>query len=272
MNMADDPLVSIITPVKNGEKHLEETICSVLSQTYSNIEYIIIDGESEDNTHNIIRKYESYINNWISELDNGIYQAMNKGIAMSKGEIIGIINSDDILEKETVEIVVNAHKENPSDIYCGKMIRFREIAGVEVSKEVSTDLSQLHKTMSVFHPATFITAKLYQTIGLYDESYCIAADYDFILRAKQANCSIHLIEKVLCRFRTSGGVSSMNCRSYAEAARIHKEHHTGNYMYMKKMHLKCIIKTGMKKFIYTLAQALGMRKKIDRLVKKRWEH
>src|SRR5690349_11081866 len=100
------PLVSIITIVYNGEKHLEQTIQSVLSQTYSNIEYIIIDGGSVDNSISIIKKYNNRLAYWISEKDSGISDAFNKGIAKARGEIIGLINADDWYETDAVEKVV----------------------------------------------------------------------------------------------------------------------------------------------------------------------
>ena len=107
-NDIQHPLVSIITVVLNGESHLEHTINSVLCQTYENLEYIIIDGGSSDGTQDIIRKYQDKIDYWISESDDGIYDAMNKGILQAKGELIGILNSDDWYELETVELMVNA--------------------------------------------------------------------------------------------------------------------------------------------------------------------
>src|SRR5258705_5340519 len=96
------PLVSIITIVYNGEKYIEDSIRSVINQSYKNIEYIIIDGGSSDNTVSIIKKYEKQIAFWISEKDKGISDAFNKGIAKATGEIIGILNSDDWYERDTV--------------------------------------------------------------------------------------------------------------------------------------------------------------------------
>ena len=91
--MNKKPLVSIITVVFNGEKYLEQTIKSVINQTYKNIEYLIIDGGSSDGTLDIVKKYEKQLSNWISEPDKGLYDAMNKGIKRAKGEIIGIYHT-----------------------------------------------------------------------------------------------------------------------------------------------------------------------------------
>src|SRR5688572_26851104 len=102
----EQPLVSIITIVFNGEKHLQQTIESVLGQTYSNIEYIIVDGGSKDNSVSIIEKYSTQLAYWISEPDKGISDAFNKGISKANGEMIGLINADDWYEKDTVQKVM----------------------------------------------------------------------------------------------------------------------------------------------------------------------
>ena len=107
------PLVSVITVVYNGEKYLEQTIQSVINQTYNNIEYIIIDGGSTDTTLDIIKKYKDYISYFISEPDNGLYDAMNKGIRRANGELIGMLNSDDWLNLDAISTVQNAYVKNP---------------------------------------------------------------------------------------------------------------------------------------------------------------
>ena len=100
------PLISIITVVKNNEKYLEQTIKSVLSQEYKNFEYIIIDGGSTDKTISIIKKFSNEIDYWLSENDHGIYDAFNKGMQLAKGDFIGIVNSDDTLERNALSILV----------------------------------------------------------------------------------------------------------------------------------------------------------------------
>ena len=112
-------LVSIITVVYNGEKHIEQSIKSVLAQTYSNIEYIIIDGVSTDGTLDIVRKYEPKITQVISEKDTGIYNAMNKGLAMANGDVIAILNADDYYYPETIETVINQFKQSKADVVYG---------------------------------------------------------------------------------------------------------------------------------------------------------
>ena len=102
-----NPLISIITVVKNNEKYLEETIQSIINQKFKNFEYIIIDGKSTDRTLEIIKKYNTEIDYWISEDDKGIYDAFNKGINIANGELIGFVNSDDVLTPNALEILNN---------------------------------------------------------------------------------------------------------------------------------------------------------------------
>ena len=110
--MNHQPKVSIITVCFNSAKTIRDTIESVINQTYKNIEYIIVDGGSTDGTIDIIKEYEPYIAKWVSESDDGIYDAMNKGIMMSTGEIIGLVNSDDFLELEAIKNVVKTYLKN----------------------------------------------------------------------------------------------------------------------------------------------------------------
>ena len=113
------PLVSIITASLNSERTIEQTIQSVLNQTYKNIQYIIIDGLSTDRTNDIVAKYRKEIDIHISEKDNGLYHAFNKGISLAKGEIIGILNSDDFYDTNSINKVVSAY-----EIYGDKRIYF----------------------------------------------------------------------------------------------------------------------------------------------------
>ena len=113
----DKPLISIITVVYNGDKYLEETVQSVLSQTYDNVEYIIIDGASTDGTIDIIRKYEDQIDYWVSERDKGMYDAMNKGIDAASGELINFMNAGDRLIFLDVNSLLKLHTTNTSYYY-----------------------------------------------------------------------------------------------------------------------------------------------------------
>lgn len=199
----EKPLISIITVVYNGEKYLEETIQSVINQTYDNVEYIIIDGGSTDTTLEIIRKYDYAIDYWISEKDHGLYHAMNKGLTLSTGDIIGMINADDYYMPNVLESI--------KDVYTAQNDRYFIIWG-DILKNDGIVKGWRPKKLKIGlfapHPSMFCTQAVYKKIGLYRLWYKIASDYDFMYRAVNLH-KIHPIylPKTLVYFR-DGGLSS----------------------------------------------------------------
>jgi glycosyltransferase involved in cell wall biosynthesis len=197
--MTNSPLVSIITIVYNGEKHLEQTIQSVMEQTYAPIEYIIVDGGSTDGTLSIIRQYEQHLDFWLSEKDHGISDAFNKGLKKVKGEIVGMINADDWYEPDTVEKVVEAIAG--SDITYGDLRLF---------KDGKTDFilrgnhEFLGKEMTINHPTVFVKKACYDRFGLFNEQYSCAMDYDMMLRLMVNHCRFTYIPAVLANMRWEG--------------------------------------------------------------------
>lgn len=191
------PLISIITVVYNGEKHLEQTIKSVLSQTYENIEYIIIDGGSTDGTLNIVKKYEDRIDYWISEPDDGIADAFNKGIKQAQGEWIGIINADDWYEPYCCEVVSQVKEAN----FIFGTIRYwdEERSFIDRAKP-----EIIYEDMRINHPTLFVRKKLYEAVGLYNTTYKIAMDYDLVLRLFERGEKYENIERVLANMRIEG--------------------------------------------------------------------
>jgi glycosyltransferase involved in cell wall biosynthesis len=201
--------VSIITVVFNGEKHLEKAINSVLDQTYNNIEYIVIDGGSTDATLNIIKKYDDQIDFWTSAKDEGIYDAMNKGVAISTGDIIGMVNADDYLYRDTVKIISEELK-NPSISYVyGSIHLANECGDVFGESNPATQKNiQLnkYKEMPFSHPSVFVKKSVYDQIGLFNIKFKYSADYDFILRMIEADYKGREVDKHTGVFRM-GGVS-----------------------------------------------------------------
>ena len=203
MNIAssdsEDLLVSIVTIVYNGENHLEQTIQSVLSQTYSNIEYFIIDGGSTDGTVGIIRKYESKLAGWISERDRGISDAFNKGLALASGELIGLINADDWYEQNCVEKIVTGIGEH--DIAYGD-VQYWKSGRKSIIREGNHHL--LINEMTVNHPTVFIRRKCYLELGNFNTEFRCAMDYDVILRFFLNGKRFVRIPYVLANMRLEG--------------------------------------------------------------------
>lgn len=237
------PLVSIITVVLNGEKHIEQTILSVLKQSYKNIEYIIIDGASSDNTINIIKKYESQISNWISEKDDGLYFAMNKGITLAKGEIIGILNADDYYYIDAVKHIVDAYLKKEDDVFYGDISLISNSSSIKMTP----DLSKMNQQPSIFHPTCFVKKSVYNVIGKFDTTYTISADYDFLLRCIRNNYKFHYIPELITSFRV-GGMSN-SCYSNIEGYKIMKKHNTGYQNQVIWRGINCYVKTFIKKFL-----------------------
>jgi len=174
-----NPLFSIITVVYNGDKYLEKTIKSVLRQSYKNFEYIIIDGGSKDKSLNIIKKYDKNIDYWVSEKDRGIYDAFNKGMKVSKGKFIGIINSDDIYKKNALKIISNYIFENKHiDFIFGSVKKhWGVLHGYRPHKiKYSWGFYSSHST------GFFIKRKAAEKVGFYNIKYKYHADYDYFFR------------------------------------------------------------------------------------------
>lgn len=231
--MTYQPLVSVITIVYNGEKHIEQTINSVLNQTYKNVEYIIIDGGSKDNTVPIIKKYESRIANWISEKDKGISDAFNKGLARATGEIIGIINADDWYEQDTISLVVNAIQH--AEIVYGDVQYW---SGSEKSFIQKGSVEQLEQQVSVIHPTVFIKSECYQKYGGFDTNYKCAMDYELLIRMKVNGCRFTYVPGILANMRWDGLSDKKWMLGCKETLRVKnhyfKERKVGNQLYFYK--------------------------------------
>lgn len=213
-----DIKVSIITVCKNSEDTIEQTIQSVLNQTYPNVEYIIIDGQSTDKTLDIISKYNTSIAKVISGKDAGIYDAMNKGIENVSGEIIGILNSDDWYEENTIENVVNIFKHENVDIVHGDIRLIYNNSNNRLL--MAGKIEDMWNSMTIRHPATFVKNDVYNEYGSFDISYKIAGDYDFLLRCYAQGVKFYHIDKVLTNFRMSGVSNKQHDLCFDEAQKV----------------------------------------------------
>jgi glycosyltransferase involved in cell wall biosynthesis len=216
--------VSIITVSYNSVNTIERTIQSVISQTYDNIEYIIIDGCSTDNTQEIIRRYESHISYWVSEADGGIYDAMNKGIKHATGDIIGILNSDDRYHSDhIIETIVN--KYSCSDCPCiihGDICYFTSDNSSFILKPI-TRQDQIRKEPTYLHPTMFVPRSFYVQYGKYDTGYKIAADYDMMLRLYLYGCKFIYIDYIIVDMYSGGESDKKRAIGFIESYRISRK-------------------------------------------------
>ena len=211
------PLITVITVVYNGEKCLEETIQSVINQTYPNVEYIIIDGGSTDGTLDIIKKYEDSIDYWVSEKDKGIYDAMNKGIELAFGNLIGILGGDDIFFPKALEYVSN-------------FAEYDAVVGpVKLSTgEIKYGYRPQYKYFGHGYCVTshsigfFVKKKIYKMIGLYDLKYYQVSDGDFIYKVMKITDNIKSVERdfLFGIFNVSGVSNKKRFRQILENALV----------------------------------------------------
>jgi len=212
-------LISIITVTYNAGDFIEKTIENVALQTYPNIEYIIVDGGSTDHTVEIIKKHTNVVTRWISEPDKGIYDAMNKGIKMSTGELIGIVNASDYYEPNAIEVMANAYQNHKDcGIFHGNINLLNEDGSFFKLKKPDTDLTHLSNGFTLYHPTFFVTRATYEQRGLYDTQFKITADYDFALRCSLACVKFYYVDKVISNF-CIGGISSTDRAKCLEESR-----------------------------------------------------
>jgi glycosyltransferase len=223
--------VTLITATYNSEKYLEDCIISIAKQTYKDIEHIIIDGKSKDGTVDIIKKHEQHLSKWISETDKGMYDAINKGMDIATGNIIGILNSDDMLESEdAIASIVKAFEEKKVDsIYADLEYVDAEDTNkiIRVWKGKSYKRSLFYNGWMPAHPTFYFKKEVFQKYGGYESHFYSAADYELMSRYLFSNhISSYYLPKLIVKMRI-GGQSNETFRARFRANRR-------DYLAMKK--------------------------------------
>lgn len=220
--------LTIITVCYNSEKTISQTFDSILNQKYKNIEYIIIDGKSTDQTLQIIKKYENRFKEknidyrYISEKDNGIYDAMNKGINLSTGDVIGIINSDDWYEKNIFSKVMKEFEVDLEiDILYGKT-NIVSNEGKILRIYSPGKLEKIVKTMVIPHPTVFVRRCIYNKFK-FNINNKIASDYEFLLENYLSNSKFKEINEIITNFRFGGESSTQEILGYKEVLKIQEK-------------------------------------------------
>jgi len=216
--------VTVITVCFDASKTIERTIESVVDQEGLTVEYIVIDGGSTDSTLDILKENSDFIESWVSEPDQGIYDAMNKGIALARGELIGIINADDWYELGVLKKVYDQHLKNPNAVIHADMILVSE-NGEGLYSLPAPDRPSVQgefRKMTVNHPATFVPRHLYEKYGVFDLSYRLSADYELIIRLLSKGVPFVRLHQVASYFRLGG--QSGGVKTYKENFAIQRKY------------------------------------------------
>ena len=242
------PKVSVITVVKNGQKYLDKTIKSVINQKYKNIEYILVDANSSDNTSNIIKKYNQFIDIYIRKFDNSLWEAMNIGIKNSTGTIVCFINSDDLFEKNAVNYAVKYLKNRKIDFVFGTV--FKHITKHGFYPDIAKYSFGFYTTHSM---GFFIKKKIHSEIGYYNKKF-LSADLDFFLRLiflkRYKGCNTKSTE-LFGYFRPGGFSSKIKYRDHLKDLNQVRINNNQNRVFVYLLYLIKIIKSPRKFILNT---------------------
>lgn len=255
--------LSIITITFNSQKTVEDTFKSVLDQKYRPLQYIVVDGLSNDDTVCLIRKYKPIFESegieflFVSEKDRGISDAFNKGINLADGDLIGIINSDDRICEHTSEILQKVY-DLSVDVYYGKCIVFNDVHDRQYIVEPKSDLNILYKGMSLYHPAVFVKKEAYIRHGVYDIKLRYCMDRELLLRFFNAGAKFLYVNKELAYYR-EGGVNQVNykktLKEEADISAKYGMNHVSaellrHYKYFRYLVWRFIQKIGFEKYFH----------------------
>lgn len=231
--------ISVITVCYNSDKTLRRTLESVAQQDWPRVEHIVVDGGSADNTAEILKEFHSQLASVISEPDNGIYDAMNKGVLLAKGDIIGILNSDDIFSCPTVlSSVARLFQDDKVDAIFGDLQYFRADASqktVRTYRSKNFMPSKLSMGLMPAHPTLFLRKRVYEKYGIFNPSYKLAGDFEFISRIfRDGELNYLYLPEVMVRMQLGGASTAgliSNIKIFQEKFRACKENAiSSNYL------------------------------------------
>lgn len=224
--------ISIITITFNSAQTIQRALKNVQEQTYPDIEHVLVDGASTDGTRAIIEAYAAAHSNvrWVSEKDEGIYNALNKGIRMATGDIIGFLHSDDVLySSDSIEQIAAIFQQTDADVVYGDLQYCKGDKVIRQWKSNEFNPSALKYGWMPPHPTVYVRRKVYDQVGLFDEWFRISADYDMMLRIFKGGFATHYLPEVLVKMEV-GGTSNKDTR-----ARLSKTQE--DYIVLKKNHI-----------------------------------
>ncbi|MFC1821536.1 glycosyltransferase family 2 protein [Thermodesulfobacteriota bacterium] len=246
------PKISIVTPSYNQGLFLEDTILSVVGQNYPNLEYIIMDGGSEDNSVEIIKKYEKYLAYWVTEKDDGQSYAINKGFQKATGDILGWLNSDDMYLPGTLNHVGKKLDPDSAQLLFGNSIHLKEEGNIYGSEVI-----KWHQESNIFlfdyviQPSTFWTKRTWETVGSLDEQLHYTFDWDWFIRAKISGVRFKPENRPLSIFRLHSDIKTFTGGKprLKEISRIYKTYSSEKY---EKLFFRCHKRALKRKLVMTL--------------------
>lgn len=237
--------VTIITIVYNGASTLELTIKSVINQTYKNIEYIIIDGNSSDGTVDIIKKYQDKITYWVSESDKGISDAFNKGIKLASGALVGLLNSGDFYENNSIELIIDRYfAEKNRGILSNYFVihgNVKMINGFKSKIYSPPPIETFIYQMPIWHPTAFVSKEVYEEL-LYDLEYKVAMDYDLFSRMYNQKVPFYYVDALIASMDVNGISNKAAIRGFNEVMRASRKNlGVGTIRSLFYLYARCII-------------------------------
>ncbi|MDA9263405.1 glycosyltransferase [Saprospiraceae bacterium] len=246
--MSKKPIIlSVITIVLNGESHLEQTIKSIISQKTSSIEFLIKDGLSTDNTHQIIEQYSQSIDKVIIQKDQGISQAFNQAIASTSGEYILFVNADDWLEDNALELILSKIKESEGQLAQLLIFGTSFWTNNKILNSAFSNPAEIIYGPSIHHSSTVFLKRAFSQYGLFKEDYKLAMDYELLLRFNQEGATYKNYKEIIAH-RRLGGVSYINNKSaIKETFKARSNYFNGFELY--KWYYYAIVKNNLGRFL-----------------------